>query len=533
MMALVAAWIGEVGCQDEIRPSVAYDDAAVPDAGSSDGSVDDAGFASDPSADGAIHPGWEGCGPCVPNGPCVAAYCDEEARACAETPVDDGVACGSDGVLDSICVAGECVARGCGDGYREPGPEPAREGCDDGNVRDGDLCSSSCKAEVHLIDADDANDYDALAPLPGPAVGVDGEGRYLVVWLQDHYGSEKLVARRFDAMLAPRGELVGGDADAGTGEFEPELLVLDDALGTPSNAHPVVAGLAGGGWVVAWAVTRFGSREIAYRMVSASGELGSVRIANQQQLDLQSAPQAIAWGDGFLLGWSSTYQAPSVLMRAFHANGSSAGSEFAPAGTRVGSESELRLVRSGATYLALWVNQGVNGDPTPILRGRRFDEDGPIDATPIDLTTEAATSPAVAGLGDGGFAFAWRTATNDLQGDVKMRVLAPGLPVSLGAVEDVAVEPGYEEEHPAIAALPGGGLAVLWDDDFPPQPTFALTEDATPGSEELAWLELWVSVHAESNLSALLTPRGVLFLWEGTSPIHYGGALSAFLLPFD
>jgi hypothetical protein len=55
----------------------------------------------------------------------------------------DGTTCG--GTNERICVAGECVDRGCGDGFVDRAPPTGEpEYCDDGNDSDCDLCNNSC-----------------------------------------------------------------------------------------------------------------------------------------------------------------------------------------------------------------------------------------------------------------------------------------------------------------------------------------------------------------------------------------------------
>ncbi|HJL00769.1 MAG TPA: hypothetical protein RMI29_05135, partial [Polyangiaceae bacterium LLY-WYZ-15_(1-7)] len=144
-----------------VLPADAAVDGGV-DGGAADGGLDATvdGGPSDAGAD-AFVPAPDGgsdagpsCGPCeVPpgmDGECVAdAYCLD--GACVQDLEPDGVACGElvGGTPAGVCVMGTCRPRGCGDGYREPGPTatepdaPAREGCDDGNLEAGDACSPS------------------------------------------------------------------------------------------------------------------------------------------------------------------------------------------------------------------------------------------------------------------------------------------------------------------------------------------------------------------------------------------------------
>jgi cysteine-rich repeat protein len=61
------------------------------------------------------------------------------------TPLSDGSSCNQDGdaTTREICLAGECKASICGDGYADLGATPAEE-CDDGNTASSDGCEWNC-----------------------------------------------------------------------------------------------------------------------------------------------------------------------------------------------------------------------------------------------------------------------------------------------------------------------------------------------------------------------------------------------------
>ena len=77
----------------------------------------------------------------------------------ASAPLEDaGVACGDHGApcplgdTPAVCVDGECVPSTCGDGV----VDPRTEGCDDGNIVDGDGCDADCTRPCEAdVDCDD------------------------------------------------------------------------------------------------------------------------------------------------------------------------------------------------------------------------------------------------------------------------------------------------------------------------------------------------------------------------------------------
>ncbi len=76
---------------------------------------------------------------CNDNNACTTDSCVAPG-GCVYTSVSDGTGCGG----TNICVSGSCVAGKCGDGILTAA---LGETCDDGNLVNGDGCSSTCKQE--------------------------------------------------------------------------------------------------------------------------------------------------------------------------------------------------------------------------------------------------------------------------------------------------------------------------------------------------------------------------------------------------
>jgi len=200
---------------------------------------------------------------CPRSGECGTATCI--GAACAETPVADGTTCGElvGGVADHVCVAGACVTRGCGDGFREPGPTPMREACDDGNASDADACSTLCLPQILDLDVPLDGGYEAT--LGSASVAQSGAGPLLFVWLQGRFDHAEVVARRYSASGVPR-------------PLAEDPRVLDGAA-SAFDASPSVAALPGAaGWVVVWVARRSDHARVLYRTMSRAGALGPERI---------------------------------------------------------------------------------------------------------------------------------------------------------------------------------------------------------------------------------------------------------------
>lgn len=147
---------------------------------------------------------------------------------CAHAIVPDGSTCG--GGASRLCVSGECVARACGDGWREVGSSSyAREGCDHG-LPDA-FCDATCMPTAGPLAASTAV---ARADL---AVAIDDAGRVLVVTVERD-ADAVVWARTYDAHLVPLGA-----------PFELVRVARADA-----PLMPAATGLAGGGWAFALVV---------------------------------------------------------------------------------------------------------------------------------------------------------------------------------------------------------------------------------------------------------------------------------------
>jgi hypothetical protein len=117
-MPVVAAVLALSGCGNAVLLVDAASDAALadvmaprgPDAHPHDAAAPDTG-APDASIVGARLPDADPCTDCVASSECLEPVCD---GVCGERPIIDGTVCG--GSDATICVAGECVTRACGDG---------------------------------------------------------------------------------------------------------------------------------------------------------------------------------------------------------------------------------------------------------------------------------------------------------------------------------------------------------------------------------------------------------------------------------
>ena len=406
----------------------------------------------------------------------------------------------------SVCTAGACVLRGCGDGYREPGPTPAREGCDDGNLDDGDACSSSCEpTEVRVYQHPDDGVY-ATVTERGPAVGVDGDGNVLVVWADDSVASIDMTpgdvaARRYTATGVPV-PLAGMDP-----------LVIDSAYPTNPVA-PRVAGLASGGWAVVW----HRGRQVWTRVVRADGSMTAIRqVSSGAGVLSEHDPSVAALADGYVVVWvsdaSSTFATDpygGVRARLYTSSGSARAAEFPVPTDRSTRESWPMVASDGDAWMVVWTQAPTGG--TASARARRYDGATARDATELTLTSDEAVRTNVASLGAGTFVTTWESGP-----DLHARVIAPGpLPSDESDILLVATGTGYRDTVPAAYPDASGNFLVLYATDSRTGYDIATSPGATlPMVETMALRALLAGGEVlESGASAVTTPAGVWFVWS-------------------
>jgi len=466
-------------------------DAGPPDLDA--GSLDDAG--TDASRACAT--------PCLPTGECDTATCVE--GACIRAAAADGAACGTSG---DICVLGACTLRECGDGYRESGPVPAREECDDGNATDGDGCSALCETSAIGMRGTIAAEL-AAPTLGGPALATDGTGASLAVW----YTSAEMgrvMGLRFDAFGAP---------------IDTVPLIIDAAVA--ENAAPVVAGRAGGGWAVAYVA----GGAIQLRTVGTEGVPGPRQVVAADAT--ATGADIVSLSTGFVVAWKETHAATDtdpydgVRARLYTDAGAAMGAAITPSTRRIGNQQRVTLASVGDTWIAAWSHAPAFGKPgSSIVRGRRYRAATPIDTADLDLSLPGSFSPALTATASGQFVLAYEGV-----GGTSVDIGARRLPTA--ATDDIAWGPtstawsvaaGTRDERITSIAAAGdaGGVAVAYTIGLAATPGIHFAA-AVPGADFAGVMTAWESDSVQ-NLTLAAARRGVVCLWSSRTDALRGMA---------
>lgn len=374
-----------------------------------------------------------------------------------------------------------------------------------------------------------------LKSITGGAVAPLGDG-YVVAWMTAVRTSTAILARRFAADGSPV-----------------DLSDIPVSTFSPTSGyrfHPVVAPLAGGGFVVAW----FGAGPgdfigIFARRFSAAGtpldasefRLNSVYGDNQSMVAIAGLPNG-----GFVAAWSGLGPVGNgvgggVFARRFGASGAPIDAvELRVNATEAGNHSNPSVARlTGGGFVVSWMASSPTGDVNVLAR--RFDSSGAaLDQSDIPVnahTPGTQAHAAVAALPGGGFVAAWQSSGQDGDSDgiFARQFAADGLPVDAADIQ-VNFHSAYAQFTPAIAAMPRGGFVVAFGTSEEPPLGYGGgagivlrrfdADGAAIGFGDMhvnartAGLQYWPSI-------AMLADREtVAVVWEGRGPGDAAGIFS-------
>jgi len=408
------------------------------------------------------------------------------------------------GVLgcDGFCVLNEsgCQAFAvCGDGVVD-----ATEVCDDGNSRDWDGCTQ-CGISEFLVNSETAGNqgepalipvgegfvavwsgdgagagerrvwgqrFDSFATADGApflvsaAAAVNGEvnrapaaarladGSFVVAWIREGAGEQRVVGRLFDSLSVPIGTIFD------VGDLAPNA---DDS--------PAVASTPNGGFVVAWIAFEAGFlRAYTRRFDFDAVPLGaSVRADGAGGFD-PADPRVAAATDGrFLVVWTDQDTAGRLYVRARHflAAGAVGGVVFDVPADVAGwhSTPDVAATPDGG-YVVVWEGllDPVNGSWD--IFARRFDaEVAPLEVDRLVNTQGASDQlrPAVS-AGPDGLLVAWETQVG-ADWDLAARVLDFQGGMSTVELSTHVYQNGWQTSAAVTTTVPGNYI-VAWQSDL-------------------------------------------------------------------
>ena len=196
-----------------------------------------------------------------------------------------------------------------------------------------------------------------------------------------------------------------------------EFKVNTATAGDQSN--PSVAGLTGGGFVIAWQGPDANGLGVYMQRYAATGKAqGNETLVNKTTVSDQSAP-SIAPLDtgGYVIAWQSNLGDGSglgVYMQRFNPAGAKSGSEVRVNTTTVSDQSAPAVSGfSDGGYVVLWQSQNQDGSGWGVYAQAFNDAGKAVNAEFLVNTTTAGDQlqPAVAAFASGAFTAAWTSTS--------------------------------------------------------------------------------------------------------------------------
>ena len=282
---------------------------------------------------------------------------------------------------------------------------------------------------------------------------------------------------------------VGESAAAPAWLVPHDVTEIGDAL--YSRSESATAALADGGYVVVWAsdgrdgdlggifVQRFGSDGVK---VGAEVSVNGTTTADQRTpvvVGLDGGSFVVAWGslhedDGSQV--PPTNPGGGVYAQLFDSSSVAVGSEFQVNPVFSGQQDQpaVTALSDGGFYITWFsqfdtqnTNNGEYGTGNPGLFGQRYTPTGSTVGDAIRLAGDTSgwteREPAIAGLLGGGFVLAWEGLDSNGLGITAQRYSVGGTPV--GSEILVNTEVDDFQHKPAVAALATGGFVVIWQSE--------------------------------------------------------------------
>ena len=456
----------DMGGVDDLGPGDHGADGSPPDQGEDMYQATDAGF-SDASV----------CATgCVSANPCMPSDCNPTTGMCEVATLPDGTPCGEDETDTFICMATECVMRGCGDGFREPGTELwTREGCDDGNNAEGDTCSAACVPTEFVAQADPGTeDFDVELASHGHMLVFDGLGNGLLVWVAAYGGDQPgqvLQASRIDAS--------GNFLDVAA------PLLLDSTSALAFDMTPSAVGLGTGGFAVAWTARRnvqgLPRFVLLMRRIAADGTLAAEQNVHPPMDGDQRWPRLAALTNSFVVVWQDVE--PRVWGRRFRDNGTAMTTVMAIPSATTGKQERPSVAAHGDEWMVTFLSEAAGAAPPTQIRGRRFLESGPLGNEFGIVPSHASTHDLIA-LGSD-YLLTYTSSEFDTLGDL-YAMTVPRSAGALGTPLPLDTDPAEGAANPHLAPYgpreQGGYLVVYDDNEVGLNPRF-ITVNITPPSE--------------------------------------------------
>jgi len=238
-----------------------------------------------------------------------------------------------------------------------------------------------------------------------PSVASLASGGFVVAWTSNGQDGSGLgvYAQVYDATGKASGS-----------EFKVNTVTAGD------QSNPSVAGLTGGGFVIAWQGPDANGLGVYMQRYAATGRTaGTAMLVNKTTVNDQSLPSIAPLDNGgYVVAWQSALQDGSglgIYTQHFTAAGSKTGNEVLVNTTTANDQSAPAASGfSDGGYVVLWQSKNQDGSGLGVYAQAFNDAGAKVNAEFLVNTTTAGdqSQPAVAAFASGNFVAAW-TSAND------------------------------------------------------------------------------------------------------------------------
>ncbi len=233
--------------------------------------------------------------------------------------------------------------------------------------------------------------------------------------------------------------------------------------------HSAIAGLAGGGHVVAWSSSQQDGAlgGIYAQMFDAGGNpTGGEFLVNTTTADNQDFPDIAALtGGDFVVTWESFGQDGEfggIYMQRYTSAGVAVGSETLVNTTTAGGQSDAQVVPlSDGGFAVVWYDSSDDGS----LRMQRYDAAGLATGGEVVVAegnaAETPIWPRITEMESGRLAVVWTMDPGAIAADTYFQLVNDDGTLSGGPTQ-MNTTPDTHAAQTQVVALPGGGFMALW-----------------------------------------------------------------------
>lgn len=295
----------------------------------------------------------------------------------------------------------------------------------------------------------------------GPHVSTLADGGWVVAWMSPDYDNNSwtIFQQRYNA----------------NGTVHGTEVAVNTSIG--GQHYPIVAGLAGGGWVVTWngPGTQPGNIDdigVYQQVYNADGQkVGGETLVNTttegQQSDQMVTPLA---NGGWVVAWEAKSSSEdeevvfsSVFQQIYNASGQKVGGEtLVSAGVSQFDELTDITALEGGGWMVTWTSYPESGPSTGVFQ-QVYNAAGQKAGNEIIVPgSESGYGAQVAALDDGGWVVVWCSPDPDGVVTILQQVYrADGTPHGERLAADTT---GSDIYSPAVAMLADGSWVVTWDE---------------------------------------------------------------------